>query len=96
MAVTGDGTRAVTGSADRTAMCGTWPAARRCTPSPATEKGYADVLRWRSPGTERAVTGSADRAAMVWDLASGRRCTPSPATGTQVQAIAVTGDGPGQ
>ena len=48
VAVTGDGTRAAPAARMGRRSCGTWPAARRCTPSPATRAGSR---RWRSPAT---------------------------------------------
>jgi len=65
-----DGERIITGGADKTARCGTRPAARNCFACKGT------VMRIRSvafsPDGQRILTGSWDSTATVWDATSGK------------------------
>ena len=92
VAVTGDGTRAVTvGYADGDRV-GSGHRARGCTASPATRAGCAAVAL-TGDGT-RAVTASEDGTAIMWDLATGDAAAHlHRPPGPQVEAVAVSGDG---
>ena len=91
VAVTGDGTRAVTGSGDRTAIV--WDLATGARLHTLTgHLNSVEAVAITGDGT-RAVTASGDRTAIVWDLATGARLHTLTGHKGRVGAVAVTGDG---
>jgi WD40 repeat protein len=91
VAVTRDGTRAVTGSVDHTAIV--WDLA---TGTPIhTLRGHHDTV-WAvaiAADDARAVTGSDDGTVIVWDLATGTAIHTLTGHSEAVRAVAVTRDG---
>ena len=90
VAVTEDGTRAVSGETDRRCRCGTWPApGARHSHRPRRQVFSVAVT---ADGT-RAVSGSSDGSVRVWDLATGRELAALTGHTRPVLAVAVSPDG---
>jgi WD40 repeat protein/tRNA A-37 threonylcarbamoyl transferase component Bud32 len=90
VALSGDGTRALSGGAD--ASVRVWDVA----------KGTGDVLAGHKaevrrvaffPGDRRAVSASADRTLLVWDLERRSRVRALEGHGARIDALAVSPDG---
>jgi WD40 repeat protein len=90
-AVTPDGRRMLSGSADRTLKVWDLPTGRLV----ATLEGHADAVLACAvtPDGRRAISGSADRTLKVWDLPSGRVTATLEGHAGWVRACAVTPDG---
>ena len=91
VAVSADGTRAVTASFDRTARV--WDlASGRCEHELTGHTDTVGAVAVSADGT-RAVTGSDDQTARVWNLASGRCEHELTGHTSAVGAVAVSADG---
>jgi WD40 repeat protein len=90
VAVTPDGTRAVTASSDGTAIV--WDLATGARIHTFSHRDTVSAVAVIRDGT-RAVTASADNSAIVWDLATGARLHILTGHRESVRAVAVTRDG---
>ena len=95
MAVTGDGSRAVTGGEDGAVIV--WDLAAGTALHTLTGHRGQQVAAVAVTGDgSRAVTGGYDGTAIVWDLAAGTALQTLTGHRRAVAAVAVSGDGAGR
>ena len=91
VALSGDGKRVLTGSADKTAIL--WDAASGS--KLQTFQGHADNIQSvaLSGDGKHVLTGSTDKTAILWDAASGSKLQTFQGHTLGVKTVALTGDG---